>query len=116
MRKAGPEANICIVSSVGGKYPGTKIGLYGSCKAALDNMVIWMAKELMSEGIRVTGIAPGLVATYFSELLWKNNTNLKSESLGKPEDIASVVAMICSKDGRFMNGEVFPVHGGFPKL
>ena len=52
------------------------IGIYGSCKAALDNMVNWMAQELMNDRIRVNGIAPGLIETYFSELLWKNNTNL----------------------------------------
>ena len=82
IRKAGPGANVCIVSSVGGRNPGAMIGIYGSCKAALDNMVIWMAEELMSEGIRVTGIAPGLIATHFSGALWKNNPNLRPESVG----------------------------------
>ena len=43
MKIARAGANICIVSSVGGKNPGRMIGIYGSCKAALDNMVIWMA-------------------------------------------------------------------------
>jgi NAD(P)-dependent dehydrogenase (short-subunit alcohol dehydrogenase family) len=75
-----------------------------------------MSQELMSEGIRVTGVAPGLIATHFSELLWKNNPNLIKESVGTAEEIGSAVALICSRDGRFMNGEVFPVHGGFAKL
>ena len=114
--RKGTEANVCIISSVGGKFPGTPIGLYGSCKAALDNMVKWMSQELMSEGIRVTGVAPGLIATHFSELLWKDNPKLIKESVGTSEEIGSAVALICSRDGRFMNGEVFPVHGGFAKL
>ena len=41
--KAGPEANILVVSSVGGKNPHPTLGVYNMTKAALDNMVIWMA-------------------------------------------------------------------------
>jgi NAD(P)-dependent dehydrogenase (short-subunit alcohol dehydrogenase family) len=70
----------------------------------------------MSEGIRVTGVAPGLIATHFSELLWTNNPHLIRESVGTAEEIGSAFALICSRDGRFMNGEVFSVHGGFAKL
>ncbi len=105
-----------MISSVTGKNPHFSIGIYGSTKAALDNMVIWMADELMSEGIRVTGVAPGLIATEFSGPLWKDNKSLRPESVGQSEDIGNVVATICSKDGRFMNGEVYQIHGGFAKL
>ena len=116
MRKSKGGASICIVSSVTGKNPDPMIGIYGSTKAALDNMVIWMSRELMDDGIRVCGIAPGLIATEFSGVLWKNNKELRPESIGKAEDIGGVVATICSADGRFMNGEVYQVHGGFAKL
>ena len=116
MRAAGNGSNVCIISSVTGKNPNFSIGIYGSTKAALDNMVTWMAEELMSDGIRVTGMAPGLIATEFSGVLWKDNKAVRPESIGQPEDIGNVVATICSKDGRFMNGEVYQVHGGFGKL
>jgi dehydrogenase/reductase SDR family member 4 len=116
LKEAGQGANVCIISSVTGKNPNFTIGIYGSTKAALDNMVIWMADELMSDGIRVTGMAPGLIATEFSTPLWKGNKDLRPEMCGQPEDIGNVVATICSKDGRFMNGEVYQVHGGFAKL
>ena len=39
-----------------------------------------------------------------------------AKSLGKPEEIASVIAMICSKDGSFVNGETYNLTGGFPNL
>ena len=77
IKKAGAGANICIISSVTGKNPHFSIGIYGSTKAALDNMVIWMADELMSDGIRVTGLAPGLIATEFSGPLWKDNKSIR---------------------------------------
>ena len=116
IKKAGKRANICIVSSVTGKNPSWTIGVYGSTKAALDNMVTWMASELMADGVRVTGISPGLIATEFSGPLWKDNQAVPKEAIGQSEDIGNVVATICSSDGRFMNGEVYQVHGGFPKL
>ena len=77
IKKAGAGANICIISSVTGKNPHFSIGIYGSTKAALDNMVLWMADELMSDGIRVTGLAPGLIATEFSGPLWKDNKSVR---------------------------------------
>ena len=110
------EANVLVISSVGGKNPHPTLGVYNMTKAALDNMVIWMAQELMGDDIRVNGIAPGLIMTEFSGVLWKENEGVHPKSKGKSEDIGAVAATVCSKDGSFMNGEVYQVHGGFPKL
>ena len=107
IRVAGPGANICIITSVGGQNPGQMLGVYGSTKAALENMVKWMKDELRPDGIRVNGIAPGLIATKFSEMLWKDNNSVQPESIGQSEHIASVVATVCSTDGSFMNGETY---------
>jgi NAD(P)-dependent dehydrogenase (short-subunit alcohol dehydrogenase family) len=107
IKEAGKGANICITSSVTGKNPQWTFGVYSSTKAALDNMVNWMATELMSDGIRVTGIAPGLIKTELSAPLWKGAIPAPEESKGMPDQIGSVVATICSKDGSFMNGEVY---------
>ena len=61
LRAAGPGANICIISSVTGTLPNWTIGVYGSTKAALENMIKWMKDELRSDGIRVNGVSPGLI-------------------------------------------------------
>ena len=115
IREAGEGANICIISSVTGQNPSWTIGVYGSTKAALENMIKWMKDELRADGIRVNGIAPGLIKTDFSGPLW-NSDSVPKESIGMPEQIASVVATVCSVDGSFMNGDTYQVHGGFPKL
>ena len=81
MREAGPGKNILIVSSVTGKNPNWTLGVYAMCKAALDNMVTWLAQELMSDNIRVNGIAPGLIATEFSGLLWKGDDGKEKKDL-----------------------------------
>ena len=110
------EANVLVVSSVAGKNPHHTLGVYDMTKAALDNMVVWMAQELMNDSIRINGLAPGLIMTEFSGVLWKNNEGVHPKSKGTSEQIGSVAATVCSKDGSFMNGEVYQVHGGFPKL
>ena len=116
IREAGEDSNICIISSVAGQQPGWSGGIYGSTKAALDNMIKWMKDELRADGIRVNGIAPGLIKTHLSKPIWKTTT-VPKDSIGTPEQIASVAATICSADGSFMNGDTYKVHGGFmPKL
>ena len=116
LKKAGIGANIMVISSIASKAPPFMFGVYGMTKAALDNMVWGLSKELMEEDIRINGVAPGLIMTEFSGNLWKGNTTSNKRSMGTSEEIGSAVATICSKDGSFMNGEVYPVHGGFAKL
>ena len=85
MKKAGKGANILVISSVAGKNPQYMLGVYGMTKAALDNMVVWMAKELMDDSIRINGLAPGLIMTEFSGNLWKGNTTVDEKSKGTQE-------------------------------
>lgn len=61
LREAGPGANINIISSVTGQNPNFTLGIYGSTKAALENMVIWLKDELRVDSIRVNAVAPGLI-------------------------------------------------------
>ena len=84
LKEAGPGRNILVVSSVTGVNPNWTLGVYAMTKAALDNMVKWLAQELMADDIRVTGIAPGLIKTGFSEALWKGNDGVDEKSMGTP--------------------------------
>ena len=60
-REQGRSANIMVVSSLMGRNPDKQIGVYSATKAALDTMVLFLAKELLPDGIRINGIAPGMV-------------------------------------------------------
>jgi NAD(P)-dependent dehydrogenase (short-subunit alcohol dehydrogenase family) len=76
-----------------------------------------LSVELMDDNIRVNAIAPGLVNTEMAAPFIRGNSVVNEKNCAKPEDIASVIATICSdQDGSFMNGEVYTVHGGFPRL
>ena len=111
-------ANILVVSSIVGTNPQEKLGIYSMTKAALDNMIKFLAQELMDDGIRVNSIAPGLIKTKFSGGMWKGDGGESlSRKLGNPEHIGSVAACICShQDGAFMNGSIYHVNGGYSKL
>ena len=72
-KENGGNANICMISSVTGTTPNNLLGVYAMTKAALDNMVKFLAVELMGDGIRINGIAPGLIKTEFSGPLWQRD-------------------------------------------
>ena len=114
--KGGKESNILVVSSLGATSPSYTIGVYNMTKAALNNMVVWLAQELMDDNIRVNAISPGLIKTEFSGPLWRENSSIIPKSLGESHQIASVAVMMCSQDGSFVNGENYIVHGGFSKM
>ena len=73
-----------------------QLGVYASTKAALENMVKWLSKELMDDDIRVNAISPGVIKTNFSTPLWKNNTIIPEKAKGSAHEIGSVAAMMCS--------------------
>ena len=57
-----------------------------------------------------------MIKTEFAEPLW-SNPEVPPQAIGTAEDVASLVATVCSQgDGGFMNGEIYQIHGGFPKL
>ena len=105
--------NIC---SVGGIAPSQLMGAYNVSKAALIYLTKQLAYELAPE-IRVNGVAPAIVKTKLSQLLWENEEFAKNlhllKKLGEPEDIANAVYYMCSDDAGWVTGEVLTIDGGF---
>src|SRR5699024_12080168 len=92
-----------------GNYSASKAGVIGFTKS--------MAKELASRGIRVNAIAPGFIETDMTDVL---KDEIKEEmlkatplnTLGKPEDIASLVVFLASEKSDYITGQVINVDGG----
>lgn len=90
-------------------YAASKAGVIGFTKAT--------AKELASRNITVNAVAPGFIETEMTHQLNEKQReallqNIPLKRMGTPEDIARVVAFLCSDDANYITGQVIPVDGG----
>jgi len=92
------------------------MGAYNVSKAGLIYMTKQLAMELAPE-IRVNGIAPAVVKTKLSEMLWadeETSSNLHAlKRLGEPEDISNLIYFLSSDEASWITGEVVTIDGGF---
>ena len=91
---------------------------YAMGKSALTALVRHIASRWGKQGIRANAIAPGLVLTEtvqaglnqeFRDYAMRGT---RSARLGRPEDIAAMVAFLASDDGEWINGQAISVDGG----
>ena len=90
---------------------------YAASKAGVIGLTKSMAKELASRDICINAIAPGFIQTDMTDVLPENvKENLKQNiplaRLGKPEDIANLVAFLASEEASYITGQVIHVDGG----
>ena len=91
---------------------------YASTKGAIETLVKHWAAILGPRGIRVNAIAPGVIDTdmsNFTKTEAGRAVALEMQALqriGKPEDIADVVAFLVSDGARWITGACIPVDGG----
>lgn len=119
MREAGSGGSIINISTVGAFRTWRGLGAYGVSKAAVNMMTQVLASELGKDGIRVNGIAPGLVRTRFSEALWKDPQaeakvakGLPLGRIAEPEDIVGAAVFLASDASRYVTGQTLIVDGG----
>lgn len=93
-------------------------GIYTASKAAVEALTAVLSKELRGRSITVNAVAPGPVATALfldgktPELIDHYAKMNPLERLGKPEDIADVVAFLAGPQGGWVNGQVLRANGG----
>jgi 3-oxoacyl-[acyl-carrier protein] reductase len=121
----GEGSSVVVISSLGAHSVVGKSGLdnpsilaYASTKGALETLTKYWATILGPRGIRVNAVAPGVIDTEMSNF---TKTEAGREvalgmqalkRLGKPEDVADVVAFLVSDAARWITGASIPVDGG----
>jgi 3-oxoacyl-[acyl-carrier protein] reductase len=94
------------------------IGIYPASKAAVEALTKQMALEWGPAGVRANAVGPGLVVTegtqvnYQGERRAERGKGVPLGRVGDPEDIADVIAFLCSDDARYVSGQVLYVDGG----
>lgn len=98
------------------RSPG--IGLYPASKGAVEVLTRQMALEWGPLGVRVNAVAPGLIVTegtaanYEGEAGERRARSVPLGRVGRPEDIANVVAFLVSPAAGYVSGQIIAVDGG----
>lgn len=118
-KRPGDNGAIVYISSIAAYSGMSSIGAYSVSKTALLGLCKNMSSELGIEGIRVNLVAPGVIKTKFSSLLWQDGTNdyfsalTHLKRLGESHELGGVVSFLCSQEASYITGENIVVAGGY---
>lgn len=98
--------------------PGYSV--YASMKSAVETFTRYLAKEIGARGMTANVVAPGPVETDFNNAAIRSNPQMKAflssltalGRVGEADDIGGVIALLCSSEAGWINGQRIEVSGG----
>ncbi|GBG15777.1 3-oxoacyl-[acyl-carrier protein] reductase [Novimethylophilus kurashikiensis] len=108
----GRIVNISSISGIAGNRGQTN---YSAAKGALNAATKSLSQEVASRGITVNAVAPGIIETSMTENTFNQEAianMVPMKRAGKPEEVASLVAYLCSEEAAYISGQVISVNGG----
>jgi len=88
---------------------------YAAAKGALNAATKALSLEVASRGITVNAVAPGIIATDMSKPVFDEaaiNSIVPMKRAGSPDEVASLVAYLASRDAGYITGQVISINGG----
>lgn len=108
---------IINISSVNGEKGQAGQTNYSAAKAGMHGFSMALAQELATKGVTVNTVMPGYIGTDMvnairEDVLAKIVATIPVKRLGKPSEIASIIAWLASEEGGYTTGADFSVNGG----
>jgi acetoacetyl-CoA reductase len=110
----GRIINISSVNGEKGQFGQTN---YSAAKAGMHGFTMALAQEVAAKGVTVNTVSPGYIATDMvtamrQDVLDKIIATIPIKRLGKPQEIASIVAWLAGEESGFTTGADFSCNGG----
>ncbi len=111
------SGRIVNVASIAGKEGNPNAVPYSAAKAGVIGLTKAIAKEVATKGILVNAITPAVIETPILEQLTEAHiqymiSRIPMGRTGKPDEVAALIAWLCSADCSFSTGAVFDISGG----
>ena len=101
---------IINIASIGGQWGGTNQVHYSVAKAGLICLTKSLAKAYIKKGITVNAVSPGVVDTDMGRKT--NHAEVPMGRMATPEEVASAVVYLVSKEAGYITGQTINVNGG----
>ena len=114
-RHGGKGGSIVMISSMAATIGGTgEYTWYAAAKAAVNTLVIGVAREVAKEGVRINALSPGLIDTeiHVPGRLDRIAPMVPVGRAGQPEEVAETVLYLLSDAASYMTGAIVNVSGG----